>query len=174
MKKITILFLTFVFLFAISCKRDKNDDQPKQKTLAEIIVGGWELTKMDVSAKATLLGQQVDIIGTGSGFKGVATFKANPQEVSSTAGATVALKVVLGGVELPIDTMDFENVFDLHKYTVLSNDKVRLISPEQDTINMDVKAFTESTIDMEFVEDIEDEDTGQVVKTTFKVSVRKK
>lgn len=169
-----MLLLSFVFLFTISCKRDDKDETPKQKSLADIIVGGWELTKMDVTAKATLLGQQVDIIGTGGGFKGVATFKANPQEISSTAGANVTLKVVLGGVELPLDTMEFENVFDLHTYSVLSNEKIRLISPEQDTINMDVKAFTESTIDMEFVEDIEDEDTGQLVRTTFKVSVRKK
>ncbi len=174
MKKTSLLLLTSIFLFTVSCKRDNKDDQPKQKSLAEIILGGWELTKMDVTAKATLLGQQVDIIGTGEGFKGVATFKANPQEISSTAGANVRLRVVLGGVELPLDTMEFENVFDLHKYSVLSNEKIRLISPEQDTILCDVKAFTESTIDMEFVEDIEDEDTGQLVRTTFKVSVRKK
>lgn len=174
MKKTAIFLASFVLLYTASCKRDKNDDQPKQKNLSEIIVGGWELTKMDVLAKATLLGQQVDIIGVGSEFKGVATFKANPQEISSTAGASIALKAVLGGVEIPIDTVEFENVFDLHKYTVLSNEKIRLISPEQDTINMDVRAFTESTIDLEFVGDIEDEDSGQVVKTTFKISVRKK
>lgn len=174
MKKIKIFLFAALLLFAASCRRDKNDDQPKQKSLAEIIIGGWELTKMDVSARAIFLGQQVDIIGTGSNFSGVATFKENPKEISSTANAKVDLKIVIGGTEIPFDTMDFENVFDEHTYHVISNQQLRLISPEQDTINMDVKAFTDTTIELEFVADIEDEDTGQVVKTTFKVNVRKK
>lgn len=173
MKKTTIALLSVLFVSAIACKRDDNN-QPQQKPLSEIIVGGWELTKMDVSAKANFLGQQVDIIGTGSNFTGVATFKANPQEISSTASATVGVKIVLGGTEIPFDTLSFENVFDLYKYSVLSNQQIRLIGPEQDTINIDVKAYTENTIEMEFVEDIPDETTGQVVKTTFKVNVRKK
>ncbi|GCD80366.1 hypothetical protein [Schleiferia thermophila] len=174
MKKLNLLYVFFLTAAVFSCKKDNDNNQPQQKSLADVIVGGWELTKMDVSATAMFLGQQVNVVGVGSQFTGVATFKDNPKEISSTAGARVAVSIELGGTSIPFDTLEFENVFDLYKYAVLSNQQVRLIGPENDTILMNVKSFTENTIDMEFLQNIEDDDTGQNVATTFKISVRKK
>lgn len=93
MKKISILFLSFLFVFA-SCSKD-DDNTPNQVDSTIDITGSWELTGMEYEGESsqTVQGQTItmDYVGVARDIDAQVVFTENPNEVTSTGSYTIDL-----------------------------------------------------------------------------------
>lgn len=113
MKNLSILFLSFLFVFS-SCSSD--DDANDQIDSAIDVTGSWELTGMESEGEATgeFNGQTVTLPFEllGKDFDAQVVFTENPNEMIPSGTLTLEVTVIfMGFSETTDEIVDFDNEF---------------------------------------------------------------
>ena len=123
MKKLSVLFVAFLFVFT-SCSSD--DDNGNQIDLSVDITGQWDLTGIELEGDASMTfeGQTVTITYTGFGkdFDAEVIFTDNPKEVNATGTYTMVMTTsFLGFSETEEYPVDFSDDFDAGTWSIEGN-----------------------------------------------------
>lgn len=105
MKKLSVLFVAFLFVFT-SCSSD--DDNGNQIDLSVDITGQWDLTKLDYEgdSQMTFQGQTITLNYTGfaKDIDAQVVFSKNPDIVESFGSYTIEMTVTYMGMSETYDT----------------------------------------------------------------------